>query len=605
MHSARQSIATQHSKSVSPRILFRLFDYLQGKTYLFILGLVFALLAVFLQVIAPEQVKQITNEILKFLPQNQIEGLVESEHLRFIQKSIFLLLALYGLSFVLRYIQSYIFSYLIQKGSYELRRRIFEKLHRLPFSYFDNTTTGDILSRVTNDVETVSINLNQLASTLTSSALMFVGIILMMYWTHWFLATITLAFAFLSLFILGLLMKNSQSLFNQQQKELGLLNGHIEESYSGHSLIQAYVAGASMRQTFDQSNTHLQDVSWKAQFFSNAMMPLMFFFENFSYVVICVLGSALALNGTIHFGTVVAFMLYVRLFNEPLRSFGQAIGGLQSASAAMERVLEFVEEKELEDESHKTTALDLSQVRGDVRFEHVQFGYQADKIILKDFSATVKAGQKVAIVGPTGAGKTTLVNLLMRFYELNGGKIYLDGQPITAYKRQDIQKCFGMVLQEAWIFEGSIYENIVYNKVDVPKARVVEVCKAIGLHHFIKTLPDAYDSIINEKTSLSEGQKQLLTIARVMVQDAPLLILDEATSSVDTRTETLVQAAMDKVAEGRTSFVIAHRLSTIKNADLILVLNEGDILEQGTHQALLEQQGFYAELYQSQFSTAE
>lgn len=591
-------------KKVSPRILVRMLDYIQGKTWLLVLAFVFAILSVLLQVVGPEQVKQITNEIMLFLPQNQTEGFSAQAHLVLIQNHIFMVLGLYVFSFVLRYVQSYIVSYLVQKASYELRKSIFEKLHRLPFAYFDTTTTGDILSRVTNDVETVNINLNQTINALLSSAIFFVGILVMMFWTHMGLASLTFFIALLGMGIIGFVMANSQKLFSQQQKGLGELNGHIEESYSGHLLVQAYSASKKMRETFDESNQKLQEFSWKSQFFANATMPIMLFFENLSYVIVCVVGSSLALSGHMSFGIVVAFMMYVRFFNQPLSSLAQSVGGLQSASAALARVLEFVDEKELEDETDKQGKVDLSQIKGDVCFEHVKFGYKEDKIIIKDFSASVKAGQKVAIVGPTGAGKTTLVNLLMRFYELNDGKIYLDGQDTRSLARQEVQKCFGMVLQEAWIFEGTIYENIVYNKTDVPKSKVVEVCKTIGLHHFIKTLPKAYDTIINEKSSLSEGQKQLLTIARVMVQNAPLLILDEATSSVDTRTETLVQAAMDKVAEGKTSFVIAHRLSTIKNADLILVLNEGDILEQGTHQELLDQQGFYADLYHSQFSTS-
>jgi ABC-type multidrug transport system, ATPase and permease components len=390
--------------------------------------------------------------------------------------------------------------------------------------------------------------------------------------------------------------------FKSQQMDLGQINGQIEEVYAGHNVVKVYNGSGEAKKTFEEINSRLYRSAWKSQFLSGLMMPLMGFVGNFGYVAVCVVGAALAMNGTISFGVIVAFMLYIRLFTQPLSQIAQAMNNLQRTAAASERVFEFLEEKELEDESDKTDALE--QVKGEVEFRNVRFGYSSNKPVIHNFNAKVKAGQKVAIVGPTGAGKTTMVNLLMRFYNLDGGEIYIDGVPISEVPRENVHEQFSMVLQDTWLFEGSIKDNIIYSKRDVSNEQVEAACRKVGLHHFIKTLPDGYDTLLNDKANLSEGQKQLITIARAMIQDAPLLIMDEATSSVDTRTERIVQAAMEQLTVGKTSFVIAHRLSTIKNSDLILVMKDGDIIESGSHMELLSQKGFYAELYNSQFEAA-
>lgn len=512
------------------------------------------------------------------------------------------LVALYGLGAIFTYTQGFIMSTVTQKLSQKLRSEISSKINRLPFQYFDSTSYGDVLSRVTNDVDTIGQTMNQSVVTLVTAITLFAGSLIMMAVTNLIMTLAAVGSTIIGFSLMLFILSKSQKHFIRQQRQLGAINGHIEEIYSGHDVVKAYNGEAHAEATFSEINDALYNSAWKSQFLSGLMMPLMNFIGNFGYVSVCVVGGAMALSGKISFGVIVAFMVYVRLFTQPLSQIAQAATSLQSAAAAGERVFEFLEEEELADESQKLQKLE--HVKGNVEFDHVRFGYSADKMIIRDFSAYAKAGQKVAIVGPTGAGKTTMVNLLMRFYELNAGRILIDGVPIQSVSRENVHDQFCMVLQDTWLFEGTIRENIVYSKKGVTDEQVEAACKAVGIHHFIRTLPDGYDTILNDKASLSAGQKQLITIARAMIENAPLLILDEATSSVDTRTEVLIQDAMDRLSEGRTSFVIAHRLSTIRNADLILVMKDGDIIESGTHQALLEKNGFYAELYNSQFEQA-
>ncbi len=510
-----------------------------------------------------------------------------------------LLVALYVGGSVLIFVQGWIMVTITQKISRSLRRDISEKINRLPLRYFDNTTFGNILSRVTNDIDTLSQTLNQSVGLLITSVTMILGAVVMMMVTEYRLAFTAIGSTLLGFVLMTFIIKASQKYFLRNQVHLGEINGHVEEIYAGHNIVKAYNAEKGAKKYFNEINGKLFESNWKSQFLSGLMMPLMHFIGNFGYVLVCVVGAVLAKNGVIEFGVIVAFMVYIRLFTQPLAQVAQAATTLQSTAAASERVFEFLGEEELQDESDKTEK--LSEVKGRVTFNHVKFGYNPDKTVIKDFSADIKAGQKVAIVGPTGAGKTTLVNLLMRFYELDDGEILVDSVPINRLRRENVHDLFCMVLQDTWIFEGTIKENIIYSKKDVEDEEVVKACKAVGLHHFIRTLPNGYDTVLGDSANLSAGQKQLLTIARAMVENAPLLILDEATSSVDTRTEALVQQAMDALMKGRTSFVIAHRLSTIKNADIILVIRDGDIVESGNHAELLSKEGFYAELYNSQF----
>ena len=548
----------------------------------------------------PDRLKDITNLITE-----GFEGLMTGAGWsidldRIVQICVFLV-CLYVVGSVLIFVQGWIMATVTQKISKSLRRDISEKINRLPLSYFDNTTFGNILSRVTNDIDTLSQTLNQSLGLLITSITMILGAVIMMMVTEYRMAFTAIGATILGFVLMMSIVKTSQKYFLRNQVHLGEINGHVEEIYAGHNIVKAYNAEKGAKKRFNEINTKLFESNWKSQFLSGLMMPLMNFIGNFGYVAVCVVGAVLAKNG-MEFGVIVAFMVYIRLFTQPLAQIAQAATTLQSAAAASERVFDFLEEEELEDEAHKTKQ--LKNVKGDVAFSHVKFGYSKDKTIIHDFSADIKAGQKVAIVGPTGAGKTTLVNLLMRFYEVDDGEILVDGIPISRLKRENVHKLFCMVLQDTWIFEGTIKENIIYSKKDVDEKDVIEACKAVGMHHFIRTLPDGYDTVLNDNASLSAGQRQLLTIARAMVENAPLLILDEATSSVDTRTEMLVQQAMDRLMKGRTSFVIAHRLSTIKNADIILVIRDGDIVESGNHEELLKQNGFYAELYNSQFENA-
>lgn len=576
-----------------------------GKNHILAVAIALALAAVgtVLQIIGPDLFKEITNEIMKGLP-SLVNGLpsIRAINLPAVKSTALLLVVLYAGSALLSFIQSYIMATVTQRMSKNLRSDISRKINLLPLKYFDRVSYGDVLSRVTNDVDTIGMTLNQSLGTLVSSTTLFVGSIFMMFYNNWILALTAIGSSLFGFALMSLIMAKSQKFFARQQQNLGEANGHVEEVFSGHNVVKAYNGGKEARQVFERINLKLYDSGWKSQFMSGLMMPLMMFVGNFGYVAVCVVGASLTASGSIGFGVVVAFILYVRLFTQPLSGFAQAFQNLQRTAAASERVFELFDEEEMPDESTKTQR--LGQVKGNVEFRHVRFGYTRDKTIIHDFSAVVEAGQKVAIVGPTGAGKTTMVNLLMRFYDLDSGEILLDGLPVSQVPRGDVHDQFGMVLQDTWLFEGTIKENIIYCKQGVTDEQVISVCKAVGLHHFINTLPQGYDTLLNDKANLSQGQKQLVTIARAMIQNAPMLILDEATSNVDTRTEQLIQAAMDQLMQGRTSFVIAHRLSTIKNADLILVMKDGKILESGTHTSLLQKGTYYAELYNSQFELA-
>lgn len=527
------------------------------------------------------------------------QGIMSSIDMDAIQRIAFLLIGLYAASALFSYIQSFTMATVTQMITRRLRGDISGKINRVPLSYFNKTSFGDVLSRVTNDVDTIGQSLSQSIVSLVTAVTMFLGSLIMMFVTNWVMAVTAVLSTFIGFGIMMTIMGHSQKYFVAQQRELGRINGHIEEIYSGHNVVKAYNGEKAARNTFVEINDRLYNSAWKSQFLSGLMQPIMGFIGNFGYVAVCVVGAALAMNGHITFGVIVAFMMYIRQFTNPLSQIAQAMTSLQSTAAAGERVFEFLEEEEMADETGKNKP--IAQVRGDVEFRDIRFGYTPDKIIIKDFNAHAEAGQKIAIVGPTGAGKTTMVNLLMRFYELNDGDILIDGTSTKEMSRKNVHEMFCMVLQDTWLFEGTIRENIVYCKENVSDEDVVRACKAVGIDHFIRTLPNGYQTILNDKANLSAGQKQLITIARAMIENAPLLILDEATSSVDTRTEIQIQRAMDKLTEGRTSFVIAHRLSTIKNADLILVMKDGDIIESGSHEKLLAKGGFYAELYNSQF----
>lgn len=509
------------------------------------------------------------------------------------------LIVIYVIAFFSTYVANRMLGKTAFKVSQQLRTDISHKINKLPLSYLDSTPYGDVLSRVTNDVDLIGQTFLDSTASLVGAVFMFLGSLLMMIVINPLLALCAVVSTLLGFSLTTVIIKKSQKYFIAQQKNLGDINGIIEESYSGQTVIRAYNAQSEVEDKFDEVNSKLKKSAWKSRFTSGIMQPIMGFVSNFGYVVVCIVGAILVIKGKIGFGVIVSFMIYVRLFTNPLSQIAQTLTQLQSTVAAGERVFEFLDEKELEDESNKLP-VDF-QFKGDVEFDDIRFGYLPDKEIIHGFSAKIKAGQKVALVGPTGAGKTTIVNLLMRFYELNSGSIKVDGVDINSMPREQLHELFGMVLQDTWLFEGTVKENLIYNKENVSDEELWVACKACGIDHFIKTLPHGLDTYLDDNTSISAGQKQLFTIARAMIQDSPMLILDEATSNVDTRTEELIQVAMDKLMEKRTSFVIAHRLSTIKNADLILVLNKGDVIEQGTHTELIEKNGFYAGLYNSQF----
>lgn len=565
--------------------------YLKGFQLPLLIAFVGAAVSSIITVYGPDKLKEITNLIT--------EGMRSQIDLKSISNIALFLAILYAAGALLNYVQSFIISSVIQHFSKRLRTAIAEKINKLPLRYFDSHSQGDTLSRVTNDVDTVGQSLNQSLGTVISSSLLLVAVLFMMFYNNVVLSFVTIGSVLIGFAFVALIMGKSQRFFRAQQENLASVNGYVEEMYSGHNVIVSYNATDESKVAFQTLNTNLYNSMWKSQFISGIMMPLMMFVGNFGYVMVVLVGASMALNGDVTMGTIVAFMVYVRIFSQPLSQIAQGITTLQQASAAMGRVFEFLAEPEMENDEHK--AQQLTTLKGDVAFDKVFFGYNPDRTIIHDFSANAKAGQKIAIVGPTGAGKTTIVNLLMKFYEIDKGRITIDGVDTKQMKRSEVHDAFSMVLQDTWLFEGTIKENLIYNQKNISDEAVVAAAKAVGVHHFIKTLPKGYDTVLDDTVSLSVGQKQLLTIARALLKDAPLLILDEATSSVDTRTEELIQKAMDKLMEGRTSFVIAHRLSTIRNADLILVMRDGNIIEQGNHDQLMEQNGFYADLYNSQF----
>lgn len=517
-------------------------------------------------------------------------------------KDIAILLAcLYIISAIFSYIEGLSMIKVANGYAKRLRTSISEKINRLPLKFFDHNLSGDILSRVTNDVDTIAQSLNNSLSTLVSASTLFIGSIIMMFVTNYIMAITAILSSLIGFVLMFIILGKSQKYFTRRQTELGNLNGYIEEIYSGLNVVKTCNAKEETTLEFDKLNDKLYDCNRKSQFLSGLMQPIMSFIGNFSYVAVCVVGALLVSKDMISFGTIVAFIMYVRLFTNPLSQIAQAMTSLQTTAAASERIFGLLEDEEMSSEDNITKKLDKNKVKGNIEFKNVKFGYDDDKVIINDFTAKVKAGQKVAIVGPTGAGKTTMVNLLMKFYDINEGDILIDGTSIRDIKRSNVHDLFTMVLQDTWLFNGTVKENIIYNQKHVSDKKVEEVCKIVGVDHFIKTLPDGYDSVISDNDSVSSGQRQLLTIARGMISDSPFLILDEATSNVDTRTEELVQKAMDKLMENRTSFIIAHRLSTIKNADLILVMKDGNIIEQGNHNTLMKKNGFYANLYNSQF----
>ena len=573
-----------------------------------IVALVLGAIGTVCQIVGPDKLKDMTNEIAKGLPAlvngKPVLGAIDMDAVTHIA---WLLVALYVGYAVLCYVQSWMMANVTQRTAQELREAISVKINKLPLKYFDKVSYGDVLSRITNDVDAIGQTLGQSVGSLITSVTLFVGALIMMFYNNVIMTVCAIASSLVGLLIMGAIMKVSQKYFSRQQIALGDVNGHVEEMYAGHTVVKAYCGEADSIRAFEKYNGDLYDSGWKSQFLSGLMMPLMNFVGNFGYVVVCVVGAVLAMDGKIEFGVIVAFMMYIRLFTQPLSQFAQAFQNLQRCAAASERVFSFLEEPEMADESDKQALLGVNgkPVRGDVEFSHVKFGYDPSKTIINDFSASVKSGQKVAIVGPTGAGKTTMVNLLMRFYEISGGSIAIDGVDTKSVPRWNVHDQFSMVLQDTWVFRGTVRENIAYSKPDVTDKQIEDACKAVGLHHYIMSLPNGYDTVLDDKATLSQGQKQLLTIARAMVEDAPILILDEATSSVDTRTEELIQKAMDALTVDRTSFVIAHRLSTIRDADMILVMNHGDIVESGTHEELLAKGGFYADIYNSQFALTD
>ena len=574
--------------------LLKALSYNKKYSHFIIIAIILSVLASVFSIIGPDKLKEITNVIT--------EGLTTSIDLNKIRNISFILVILYVLSFIFNYTQGFIMATVTNRFSKDLRSKISIKINKLPLSYFDNSTIGDVLSRITNDVDTLGQNLSDSIVSIVRALATFIGAIIMMFYTNGILALISILSSLIGFILMVIIIKKSQKYFLSVQEGLGNINGHIEEVFSSQNIVRVYNATEEMTNKFDKLNDSLFDDSRKSQFYSGLMHPIMGFIGNFGYVAVSIIGSILVLKGNISFGVIVAFMIYVRMFTGPLTQFAQTFSLLQSASAASERVFEFLEEKEMTDESNLKIV--DNNIKGNLEFKNVKFGYNKDKVIIKNFNAKIKHGEKIAIVGPTGAGKTTIVNLLMKFYEVNSGDIIIDNTSIKDLKRESVHELFTMVLQDTWIFNGTIKENIVYNKKNISDKKVEEVCELVGLNHFIKTLPLGYDTVLGDIESLSSGQKQLLTIARSMLDDKPFIILDEATSNVDTRTEKMVTSAMDKLTKGKTSFIIAHRLSTIKNADLILVMKDGNIVELGNHKELLKKNGFYAELYNSQFQTS-
>ncbi len=574
----------------------KLLGYCKKYIAFIIVALLCAIGGTVLTLLGPDKLSDIT----KYIQQGLMTGSVDIDA---VSKVGITLICFYATSWLLSAMQSFIMATITQKVSKSMRGDISHKINRLPMWYYNRTSTGDVLSRVTNDVDTIGQSLNQSVGTLITQVVLFFGSLIMMLKTNVIMTLTAIAATVIGFVLMMLIMSRSQKYFTRQQKNLGALNGHVEEIYAGHTVVKAYNGEAQAEEEFDRLNSNLRQSGFRAHCLSGLMMPLMNFIGNFAYVAVCIVGGTLALNGSIGIEVIVAFMLYVRYFTQPLSQISQSMQSLQSAAAAGERVFEFLEAEEMEDESDKRKQLD--NVRGEVEFRHVKFGYEdSDKTVINDFSAVAKPGQKVAIVGPTGAGKTTMVNLLMRFHEIQGGEILIDGVSTKSVSRENVHEQFCMVLQDTWLFEGTLRENLVYSTPNVSDDKIKEACRAVGLDHFIKTLPHGYDTVLSDQLNLSQGQKQQLTIARAMIADKPMLILDEATSSVDTRTELQIQGAMDQLMHGRTSFVIAHRLSTIKNSDLILVMKDGDIIESGNHEELLAKGGFYAELYNSQFDKA-
>ncbi|HHS8130121.1 TPA: ABC transporter ATP-binding protein [Streptococcus agalactiae] len=582
------------TKSQKTSFFSNLSPYLKGYKLLFALAIVLATLSSLTTVIGPDRLKEMTDLMVK--------GLAGNIDLAKIGHIAGQLAVLYVLGALVSYLASFIVTTIIQKFAQGMRNAIADKINKIPLSYFDSHTQGDTLSRVTNDVDLMTQSFNQSLVTMVASTVLLIGSLIMMFKTDWHLATTAIISVFSGFALSSIIMVKSQPLFKKQQMNLANISGYVEEIYSGHNIVTSHNARQQAKSDFQLLNDKLHSSMWKSQFFSGIMMPLMQFIGNFGYVMVCVVGAMLAIKGTITMGTIVAFMTYVRIFTQPIGQIAQGITQLQSASAAMGRVFEFLNETNMQEDKHKV--LNLPKFKGYVSFEHVKFGYSDNKTIIHDFTSEAQPGQKVAIVGPTGAGKTTIVNLLMRFYDVNSGSISIDDINIQDMKRSQVHDAFSMVLQDIWLFEGTIKENLIFNQTTISDDEVQEAAKAVGVHHFIMTLPKGYDVVLDDAVTLSVGQKQLLTIARALLKNSPLLILDEATSSVDTRTEELIQKAMDKLMEGRTSFVIAHRLSTIKNADLILVMKDGNIIEQGSHDVLMSQSGFYADLYNSQFESA-
>ena len=591
MHPKRQ-IYTGEKVDIGGQ-LSRLTGHSRDMVLPFIVAILFACAGVVLTIIGPNQLSKITQYI--------IDGITAGINMEAIARTALFLLGLYVLSAIFSFLQHFILATVTLRLSNRLRADIFDKVNRAPMKLFGRIPYGDILSRMTNDVNTLVQSLSNSLPSMVSAAAQFIGCLVMMFITEWHMSIAAVGATLLGFALMGLIMSRSQKYFLARQTSLGQLNGYVEEMYSGHDVVRISRAEKKMKSAFDRLNKEVYQANRKSQFISGIMQPLMGFVGNLGYVAVCIYGSKLAMDGVIDFGVIVAFIMYVRLFTSPLSTFAQGMTQMQSAAAAGKRVFDFLEEEELEDESEKESY--TAQVKGQVEFKNLRFGYSEDRknAVIKDFSASVKPGQKIAIVGPTGAGKTTIVNLLMRFYELWGGSILIDGVPTTEMKREDVHSLFSMVLQDTWMFQGTVRENLVFNCQQVPDEEIEKACRACGIWDFVESLPEGLYTVLTENTSISAGQKQLFTIARAMIQNRPMLILDEATSSVDTRTELMTQKAMDELMKDRTSFVIAHRLSTIKNADLILVLKDGNIIEQGDHQTLLKQGGFYAELYNSQF----